>query len=113
MADEKNLEGEFEVELIPFVDDEGNEFDMELIYVFDHKDKTYALLAEPHDEEHEHNHEEGEECDCEEAFYIFEVNEDEEGVDYSPVEDDDMLDELIVVIEEMGLFEEEDDKEEK
>lgn len=107
MADEKNFD-ELEMELIPFVDDEGNEFEMECVYVFNHKDKDYALLAEVHDHE-AHEHAEGEECDCEEAFYIFEINEDEEGVEYIAVEDDKLLDELVLVIEDLGIFEEDDE----
>lgn len=103
MSKNKIIPVDFVDMLVPFVDDEENEFDMEIVEVFDYGDKRFALLAEPH----EHEHDEDEECHCDEAenLYIFEVNEDEEGTEYVAVEDDDLLDELIVAIEEAALFE--------
>lgn len=103
MSKNKIIPVDFVDMLVPFVDDEENEFDMEIVEVFDYGDKRFALLAEPH----EHEHGEDEECHCDEAenLYIFEVNEDEEGTEYVAVEDDDLLDELIVAIEEAALFE--------
>ena len=88
------------VEVVTFVDDEGNEFEMEIVDEFDHKDKNYAVLIEVRDEEN---------GDEEENLYIFEVNkiEDSEEEEFQPIEDDALMDELIVVVESR-LFDEED-----
>lgn len=101
MSEKKIMPVEFVDMLVPFIDDEDNEFDMEIVEVFDYGEKRFALLAEPHE------HADDEECHCDESenLYIFEVNEDEEGTEYVAVEDDDLLDELIVAIEEAALFE--------
>lgn len=93
---------EFEVDVVTFVDDDGKEYEMEVVEYFEHKDKKYALLAEFLDDEALAAH--GEDCDCEDDLFIFEVKEDNEGLEYVAIEDDDLLDELTVVVEEMGLF---------
>jgi len=99
MADKKITPIDFIDEMIPFVDDEGNEFDMEIVEMFDYDNMRFALLAEPHE------HTEGEECTCEEeSLYIFEMKEDDDGIEYIAVEDDDLLDALIAAIEEAALF---------
>lgn len=85
--------------LVPFVDEDDNEFDMEIVEVFDYNGTRFALLAEPHE------HDEEETCDCEEEnLYIFEVHDDEDGTEYVAVEDETLLDELIVAIEQSDLF---------
>lgn len=107
MADSKTITPiDFVDEMIPFVDDEGNEFDMEIVEMFNYDNMRFALLAEPHT----HEHAEDEECSCEEeSLYIFEIKEDDEGIEYIAVEDDDLLDELIAAIEEASLFASDDE----
>lgn len=105
MSDEnKNMEidEDLMVEVVTFVDDEGNEFEMEIIEELEHKGKKYAVLAEFSEEEHEHKHEDGEECDCgEESLYIFEVVAGEEGEDFLSVDDDVLMGELSEKVEEL------------
>ena len=99
---------EIMVDVVTFVDDEGNEFDMEIIEEFEHKGKKYAVLAEL-EEECDCDHEECD-CDCgceEESLYIFEVVQGEEGEEFVSIEDDDLMNELRTVVEDM-LFEEEE-----
>lgn len=99
---------EIMVDVVTFVDDEGNEFDMEIIEEFEHKGKKYAVLAEL-EEECDCDHEECD-CDCgceEESLYIFEVVQGEEGEEFVSIEDDDLMNELSTVVEDM-LFEEEE-----
>lgn len=108
MADIKDITPEeMTVEVVTFTDDEGNDFDMEIIEEFEHAGRRFAVLAEIHDEcgcgceEHAH------ECDCdeceEEALYIFEIVDGEEGEEFISIDDDDLLEELSDVVE--GLFE--------
>ena len=96
------------VEVVTFVDDEGNEFEMEIVEEFDHKSKHYAVLAEFSEHDHEdHTHDENCDCDHEESLYIFEVVKGDDGEDFLSVEDDVLMGELSERVEEM-LFGDQD-----
>lgn len=112
MSDNLINNEELSVEVVTFQDDEGNEFDMEIVDEFEHAGRKFAVLAEIHD----HDDEEGcddDACACcagcgdeEEALYIFEIVNGENGEEFVPVEDDNLLDELSTVVENL-LFTEE------
>ena len=77
---------EDERDLVTFTDEEGNEFDLEVIDYFDHKGKEYAVLVDadlPEDPEE----------DFEVCIMEIIVNEEEEMEEFVPVSDD-LLDEL-------------------
>ena len=98
------------VDVVTFVDDDGNEFDMEVVQDFEHKEKKYVVLAEFVD----HEHCDDPECAChdedEEPLYIFEVQKGDDGEDeFIAIDDDDLLEELSEVVEGL-LFEEEGDE---
>ncbi|MBQ6076478.1 MAG: DUF1292 domain-containing protein [Clostridia bacterium] len=77
---------EDERDLVTFTDEEGNEFDLEVIDYFDHKGKEYAVLVDadlPEDPEE----------DFEVCIMEIVVNEEEDMEEFVPVSDD-LLDEL-------------------
>ena len=77
---------EDERDLVTFTDEEGNEFDLEVIDYFEHKGKEYAVLVDadlPEDPEE----------DFEVCIMEIIVNEEEEMEEFVPVSDD-LLDEL-------------------
>ena len=115
MSEDKHIvdntpdEGEMMVEVVTFVDDEGNQFDMEIIEEFEHKGKQYAVLAEFCDcegEDHDHDH------DHEESLYIFEVVPGENGEeDFLSIDDNELMGELSEIVENMIFEDEDEDKE--
>ena len=113
MADIKdNIPEEMTVEVVTFTDDEGNDFDMEIIEEFEHAGRRFAVLAEINDECgcgcEEHQHEDDCCCDecAEEALYIFEIVDGEDGEEFVSIDDDDLLEELSDVVESMFDVEE-------
>ena len=82
---------EDERDLVTFTDEEGNEFELEVIDYFEHKGKEYAVLvdAELPDEPEE---------DFEVCIMEIVVNEEEDMEEFIPV-DDDLLDELFAIAE--------------
>lgn len=100
---------EMTIEVVTFVDDDGNEIEMEIIEEFEHKGEKYAVLAEIEDEEEEEGGEcscactSDETCDCgaDDSLYIFRVVQTDDGEEFQAIEDDDLLDELTVIVEEM------------
>ncbi len=83
---------EEERDLVTFVDDEGNEFDLEVIDYFMHNDKEYGVLIDP---------------DLEDDAEYFEVcimeivqHEEEEIEEFLPVEDEALQEELLKIAEE-------------
>lgn len=82
---------EDERDLVTFTDEEGNEFDLEVIDYFEHKGKEYAVLvdAELPEEPEE---------DFEVCIMEIVVNEEEDMEEFIPV-DDDLLDELFAIAE--------------
>ena len=82
---------EDERDLVTFTDDEGNEFDLEVIDYFEHEGKEYAVLvdAELPEEPEE---------DFEVCIMEIIVNEEEDIEEFVPVADD-KLDELFAIAE--------------
>ena len=61
---------EDERDIVVFSDDDGNEFELEVIDYFDHEDQEYAVLVDPATCECGED-----ECDCETEVYIMKVVE--------------------------------------
>ena len=82
---------EDERDLVTFTDEEGNEFDLEVIDYFEHKGKEYAVLvdAELPEEPEE---------DFEVCIMEIVVNEEEDLEEFVPVSDD-LLDTLFAIAE--------------
>ena len=82
---------EDERDLVTFTDEEGNEFDLEVIDYFEHEGKEYAVLvdAELPEEPEE---------DFEVCIMEIIVNEEEDMEEFVPVPDD-KLDELFQIAE--------------
>jgi hypothetical protein len=124
---------EKEIKTATLIDEEGNEFELEVLKEFNYKDKNYAVLYEDgcdcdedcechHEEEcdcdedcechHEEEEESDEDYDCECAhdnghIYILEVVKDEDGNDKYNEVDENLMEELIPVVEkELYLTEE-------
>jgi len=101
---------EMDRDLVTFVNDEGEEMEMEILDYFTHKGLEYAILADMCDCDDE---DEAEECDCEDceghahALYIMKVVVDGDNEEFLPV-DPEMEDELLAVVEE--LFDEMEDE---
>ncbi|MBR0081216.1 MAG: DUF1292 domain-containing protein [Clostridia bacterium] len=95
---------EEERDLVTFVDEDGNEFDLEVIDYFMHKDKEYGVLIDP---ELPDDAEEFEVC-------IMEIvqHEEEDLEEFLPVEDLDLQAELLEVAQQrMESWDEEDEEE--
>lgn len=118
MAEDKNVDTEeMTIDVVTFVDDDGNEIEMEIVEEFEHKGEKYAVLAEISDEEDpdaESKCEGGcactsDTCECadEDSLYIFHVVQGEDGEEFLAIDDDDLLDELTVIVEEMFAQDEE------
>jgi len=98
---------EEERDLVVFSDDDGNEFELEIIDYFEHKGQEYAVLIDPDGCGCECG---DEPCECEQdtEVCIMKIAVDGEFEEFLPVEDD-MLDELAKVVEaRFEAFEEED-----
>ncbi len=82
---------EDERDLVTFTDEEGNEFDLEVIDYFEHEGREYAVLvdAELPEEPEE---------DFEVCIMEIVVNEEEDMEEFVPVPDD-KLDELFAIAE--------------
>jgi len=115
-------------DLVVFSDDEGNEFELEIVDYFDYEGQEYAVLVDPEsgcdcgcgceceDEEcadkdkHEHDHEHGAEV------YIMKIVVNGEYEEFLPA-DEDKMEALSKIVEErfeaMEDEEDEDDEEEK
>jgi len=116
-------------DLVVFSDDEGNEFELEIVDYFDYEGQEYAVLVDPEsgcdcgcgceceDEEcedkdkHEHDHEHGAEV------YIMKIVVNGEYEEFLPA-DEDKMEALSKIVEERfeameDEEDEEDDEEEK
>lgn len=91
---------EEERDVVVFSDDEGNEFELEVIDYFDHEDQEYAVLMDTED------------CDCEHEteVYIMKVVVNGEMEEFLPA-DEDKMEELIKIVEDrIAAWDEEDDE---
>lgn len=90
-------------DLVTFVDEDGNEFDLEVIDYFEHEGKEYGVLIDP---------------DLPDDAEYFEVcimeivqNEEEDLEEFLPVEDDELQDTLLKIAQErMAAWDEEDEE---
>ena len=82
---------EEERDLVTFSDDDGNEFDLEVIDYFEHEGQEYAVLvdAEPAEEE----------ADAEMEVYIMKIVVNGEYEEFLPA-DEDKMDVLVALVEE-------------
>ena len=110
---------EEERDLVVFSDDEGNEFELEIVDYFDYEGQEYAVLVDPEsgcscgcgcedcEGEHEHEHEHGAEV------YTMKIVVNGEYEEFLPA-DEDKMEALSKIVEErfeaMEDEEEEDDE---
>ncbi len=99
---------EMVVDVVTFEDDEGNEFDMEIVDEFEHNGKKYAVLAEINEDDEADEAEPAEDDEDQDALYIFEVVDGEEGEEFVAIDDDDLLDELSAVVEDLLFSDDEE-----
>ncbi len=85
---------EEERDLVVFSDDEGNEFELEVVDYFDHEEQEYAILIDPSTYENE---------DEEAEVYIMKVVVNGEYEEFLPA-DEDRMDALSAIVEK--IFEE-------
>lgn len=88
---------EDERDMVTFSDDEGNEFEMEVIEYFDYEDQEYAVLLDPETEGNE---------DEPAEVYIMKVVVDGDMEEFLPA-DEDKMPKLTEIVEQM--FEEWED----
>lgn len=81
---------EEERDLVTFTDEDGNEFDLEVIDYLEHEGEEYATLIDPEQNEDE---------DVDLYIMHIAVNEEENIEEFLPVEDDALLDELMELFE--------------
>ena len=104
----KQNENEFDANLVSLLDDEGNEYEFEIIEELDYEDKHYYALmplCEIPDED-----------DTENVYMIFEDIEENGEPQLAEIEDEELLDTLAGLFEEkfdlsMSEFDEEDGEE--
>jgi len=85
---------EEERDIVVFADDEGNEFELEIIDYFEYEDQEYAVMVDADVDE-----EEAEDADYQEEVYIMKVVVDGELEEFLPA-DEDKMDALIALVEE-------------
>ena len=94
---------ENERDFVTFTDEEGNEFELDVIDYFDYQDEEYALLIDLS---------ENADCDdgCEQEVYIMKVVVNGEMEEFLPA-DEDKMEELIKIVEDrIAAWDEEDDE---
>ena len=90
---------EEERDIVVFSDDDGNEFELEVIDYFDYEDQEYAVLADPLPEDCEGCEESCDECDKEIELYIMKIVVDGDMEEFLPA-DDDKMDELSKIVDQ-------------
>lgn len=85
-----------ERDFVVFTDDDGNDFELDVIDYFDYEGKEYAVLID----NNENCDCEDEECNCETSVYIMQivVNEEEDTEEFVSPADEDM-DALIEIVQ--------------
>ncbi len=83
---------EEERDIVVFSDDEGNEFELEVIDYFDHEDQEYAVLVDPHADEAE------DESEAETEVYIMKVVVNGEFEEFLPA-DENLMETLSDIVE--------------
>lgn len=87
---DKEMEQEFEANLISLIDDNGDEYEFEILDEIDFEDSHYLALMPLF---------ELPDGDAEETYMIFEAIEDGDEPQLVEVEDDDLLDKLAEIFE--------------
>ena len=90
-------------DIVVFSDDDGNEFELEVIDYFDYEDQEYAVLVDPATCECD-----DEDCECETEVYIMKVLVNGDMEEFLPA-DDDKMEALSEIVEERGLGQINDD----
>ena len=87
-----------ERDIVVFTDDEGNDFELEVMDYFFYNGQEYAVLSDADAE--------GEACGCEECgcgdqeVYIMKIEQmDDDMEEFVPVEDDALLEKLIAIVQ--------------
>lgn len=91
-------------DIVVFSDDDGNEFELEVVEYFEHEEQEYAVLVDP-----ETCACEDEDCACETEVYIMKVVVNGDMEEFLPA-DEDKMEALSAIVEQ--LFESWDDEEE-
>lgn len=86
---------EMERDFVTFTDDDGNEFELDVIDYFEYEDEEYAVLMDLSDE---HDCED-EECECGHDVYIMKIVVNGDMEEFVPA-DDDKFDALTAIVEE-------------
>ncbi len=94
---------EEERDVVVFSDDEGHEFELEVIDYFDYEGQEYAVLVDPEDADME----EAEETEAELEVYIMKVEVNGEFEEFVPA-DEDKMDALSAIVEERFAADEDD-----
>jgi len=100
-----------ERDIVTFTDEQGDEFDLEVLDYFFYNGQEYAVLADLEDEDcdceccgHDHDHEHADGCDCgcegeDQEIYIMKVIQLENDMEeFVPVEDE-LMEKLIEVVQ--------------
>lgn len=105
---------EEERDVVVFSDDDGNEFELDVIDYFDYNGQEYAVLMDLSELDEEEEHEHGEECDCgEHDVFIMKVVVTDDMEEFLPADEADM-DALAKIVEErLGDMEVEYEEEEE
>lgn len=92
---------EMERDFVTFTDDDGNEFELDVIDYFDFEGDEYAVLMDLAALETECDCEEDEECECmpEQDVYIMKVVVNGEMEEFVPA-DEDKMDQLAEIVEQ-------------
>jgi hypothetical protein len=114
---------EEERDLVVFSDDEGNEFELEIVDYFDYEGQEYAVLVDPEsgcgcgcgceceddacEDKHEHDHEHGAEV------YIMKIVVNGEYEEFLPADEDKMEALSKIVEERFEAMEDEDDEDDE
>ena len=96
-----------ERDIVVFTDDEGNDFELEVMDYFFYNGEEYAVLSDAEAEEcdcEECEHDEetcDEECGCadQEVYIMKIVQMDDDMEEFVPVEDDSLLEKLISIVQ--------------
>ena len=87
---------EMERDFVTFTDDDGNDFELDVIDYFEYEGQEYAVLM---DLSEECEHDEDEECDCGHDVYIMKIVVNGDMEEFVPVEDDSLLEKLIAIVQ--------------
>jgi hypothetical protein len=105
-----------ERDIVVFTDDEGNDFELEVMDYFFYNGQEYAVLGDADDEDEEEGSceacgHEGESCSCEgedeacdccqdqEVYIMKIVQMDDDMEEFVPVEDDSLMEKLIAIVQ--------------